>query len=197
MKLLLNLPAGVTDLKTAETEIQNTAKMIDYGQAWKPDTLFKKVLAEGEEYFEISKAYGKKPEIAIISPDEKRVVSGCIERLKRMDEIMAPEKVYGKNTEVFTEIPIAVEIDGIVFKTLLDRLIVNHDTKKYWVEDLKTSTTPIEKYVGYQEYLMNEKGQYALRNTVPEFIRRDVHRQLSFYTKIAQFRHLILLKHQL
>jgi hypothetical protein len=187
MKVLLNLPKTVVDLKAAEKEIADTAKLVDYGQAWKPDTLVKKVLTEGEEYFEISKVYGKNPEVAIISPDEKKVVSGCIERLKKMDDIMDPAKKWGKNSEVKREFPIAVEIDGIVYKSLLDRLVIDHDKKAYWVEDLKTSSTPVDKYIGYEEYQLNEKGQYILRPTVPEFVRRDVHRQLAFYTMMAGY----------
>lgn len=153
------------DLSEMTDAILTAAASREYGQSWKPETLLKKVIEGGQEYFDaIQAATGKQ----IISHDTMNVLTNATESLDRnksASELL--DTPSNDSVLYFNELEIYFEIDGVPTRSKLDRLIVNTVNKTFTVVDLKSTSKHIAKYAGAFEYYRT-------------------YRQLAFYIQAAQ-----------
>lgn len=153
------------DLSEMTDAILASAEQRDYGQSWKPETLIKKVVEGGQEYFDaVQAATGKQ----IISHETKYVLDNATESLdhnKAASELL--DTPSNNDVLYFNELEVFFEINGMATRAKLDRLIVNTVNKTFTVVDLKSTSKHVARYAGAFEYYRT-------------------YRQLAFYIKAAQ-----------
>ncbi len=163
--------------------IVRLAREAGYGGTWGEDAILKRVIEDGSLYFAALRANAMNPDQMLVSPAEDEVIMNCINRIQHMPWLIDPDEFYGKDWEVMREVPIEFMCEGVKCKSLLDRLIVNHKSKEFCIEDLKTTATPIEQYLGYQMKEWDFSTSMIKEKEVPgKYLERGVHRQLAFYS---------------
>lgn len=76
-----------------------------------------------------------------------------------------------KGIDVFNELPILFEVDGVPYKSMLDKVIIDHSTKTIKVLDFKTSWSseePQYSYLKFGYYLQAALYDYALEQWAKE-----------------------------
>jgi len=99
-------------------------------------------------------------------------IDANIKKHKLASELMNVNTFIGKK-EAYNEKEFFFEIDGIQFKSKLDRLIIDYDKKEVTIIDLKT-------------YTMKYKFQDRIKIIKDKFLLRDMDRQLYIYKLAVQ-----------
>jgi hypothetical protein len=153
------------DLESYKQEILATCKAMDFGQTWKQETLFNKVLTkEGKDYFRSLVESTNKLVLDIVTYE--RVVNTC--NILRNHEFTSSIFVDTKDTETYYQFPIIWYDRDKKCKSLLDILKIDHKNKKISPKDLKTS---------YDHVLSFSKNYIKFRYPIQE----------SFYTDAVHY----------
>lgn len=161
-----NTGLAETELKDYEKEIITCAKNMNYGQSWKEDTLVKKVLDGGNDYYEfLKRSKGK----LIVDSDTFAQATSC-KAAVNSNEDATHLLVSSGNFDGYNELEVfwtdTTGVQPIDCKAKLDRLIINEKQKKFYIVDLKTTSKSISLF----------------RRSFEAF---KYYRQLSFYKRAA------------
>ncbi len=157
-----------------EEEILSAAEGIKYGQSWKPDTVIKKVIESGGPLYQFYlAAEGKIP----IHGKDLEAVQGIIKSIKDHGALR-PILEDSTNCDFFVrEYPILFTIDDkFPAKVLLDIMEVNHAMKTVQVTDIKTSGTPVGKFLGSHTYVYED-------NMVREVLLSGPYVKYNYFTQ--------------
>lgn len=180
------------------SEVLRVARMLDYQSGWKDETVINKVLAEGSSYLEKLKleTEGKTlvtqeemNQLSVICTKLEGVIPWNFKKEGFLYEVNMTPVHYEPtdDVEILNEHPIAFEYKGIECKALIDILLINHTRKKISIIDLKTTSTPIHMYQGYNTIIVDENNVICSSKVEGVMYKRNVHRQLAFYKKAVTY----------
>lgn len=154
------------DLKDFEPEITESAKAINFGQSWKPETLVDKVVEGGKEYFNIIKQGQNK---IILTTKQKASVDKIVNAIKTQFGHYFEKR---DDLDILHELPIFFTVPtndytNLDCKAKIDMLIINHSLKEFHIIDLKTISQSIENF----PKIFNERRMY---------------RQMAFYERAVR-----------
>jgi hypothetical protein len=163
--------------------VLDVANSFNYQGRWKDETRVKKILEEGEQYFNF---LTEKKDAHVLTDKENEVLTSVIDKW-----LVSPHYAQDNQVNWLREIPIRWDqrtIWGTVqAKSLVDKLYIHHDTRNVIIEDIKT-TKSIAGFIHRMDNRMN-KG-----NGKPEevyisgaFIGYKYYRQLAFYRRAVRF----------
>lgn len=105
-----------------------------YYEKWKPETRVNSIIKEGTEYFEdLKKAVGKQ----ILSDIESQTTINVYNSLTNHPHTANLFK-DGDDIDIVYQFPVFFTINGVECKGLIDKIIINHTTKKIMPCDIKT-----------------------------------------------------------
>jgi hypothetical protein len=172
-----------TSIDGYQKEVVALCRALEYNKLWKDETVFKKIVEEGMTYLSVIR--DKTPHVFYASYDEAAVISQCISSMKNVKEIMSYLSVYGPEWELLTEVPLLFKINGREFKVLLDRLLLNHTDKVFIVQDIKTTSSSIPGYIGYDRPVVYN-GSKTHEHQIGKMYDYGIHRQLEFYKSAVE-----------
>ena len=150
--------------------ILQAAQQLNYGQSWKPETVYDKLVEAGKDYFEILKKCQDK---ICLSAKQKASIDKIVNSLssnKTMRELLFDDEDR-PGVQTFNELPLFfnLNIDGFLMecKAKIDRLIIDHENKTFRIIDLKTTSDSVELFPAL-------------------FERRRIYRQLAFYEQTVR-----------
>lgn len=177
--LLIEDPTVMALSLAGEEKLLLAADTIDYQRSWGKPARINDIVKKGEEYFSAVRTLDDNT--VLLGADEGRVVETCQNVLReKSKKIFAPEFEYPSDTEIFKELVIEFELEGIKCKALLDRLIVCHSKRWFVVEDFKTTRVKLPIFSGYT--INTTRGTEHITG---ELYNRQIHRQTAFYTIAA------------
>jgi hypothetical protein len=114
--------------------IQKRAEELNYGQKWKPDTVFEKVRKEGSEYLEFLRSASDK---LVITKKDKEIIDGCYFALQKHPEAqrMLFQEESNKEYEIYET------FEDVQMKSKLD--IHKVDDNVITVRELKSTSMPV------------------------------------------------------
>ena len=143
MNSYLNVPKKFSE---CELEITSGAQQIGYGQSWKVDTLINKVVEGGEAYYEfLIESNGKET----LSKSAYYKVEKCVEYLitdKYTKQYFPTNNEMTKGVDYKYQAAIIWNYEHIQCKSLLDILIIDHNSKTIQPVDLKTTSMPTSDF---------------------------------------------------
>jgi hypothetical protein len=178
----LSLGNNTLSLEDYEDEIIVQLQVINLHQSLKTDQqrLDKIVTEENKSYFEFLKESLDK---TVIDQD---TLNGCKERLEILKQNTAVRSLLqlDKTDEdthitVCNELQLAVDIDGLPFgfKGFIDNLVIDHDTKTVFVNDLKTLGKSIQDFPDSVEYY-----RYWIQAIIYMYMVKEKFSKLTDYT---------------
>jgi hypothetical protein len=158
---LNNSELTLSDLKDP---IINVLASINLHQSLKTDEqrLAKIITTENEEYFEFLKIKDTK---AITDFTTKAKVEDSVEYLKDNKQVMSLLNLNGPST--YNELILQMDMQGVTFglKGIVDNMVIDHESKTIFVNDLKTTGKPLQKFpetVDYYRYDLQAAIYYTL-----------------------------------
>ena len=139
-------------LSNYNTEILDILKQINLHQALKTDEqrLAKIITEETISYFEFLKVKGNKD---LIDSETLQRCNEAVDVLKadsRTCELLGTFRSGMENIEVFNEIELSIDAKTVLepfgLKGIVDNILVNHDTKVIYINDLKTTGKTISDF---------------------------------------------------
>lgn len=114
---------------------------VGYQSNWKDDTRVDKIIKEGNDYFDLlASLKGRTP----ITESEYAKALNCVMSLKSDEYTKQYVVAKGQpNVEFWDKFIIEFDYEGVQIKGELDRVVINHNTKKIIPIDFKTSGKPI------------------------------------------------------
>lgn len=175
------LESGIEKLEEAEQQIFDIARSIGYQNNWGKQAIVKNVIEKGRDYFDhLIKADGKimvQAETKNILENQTRVLSPVLENL---------DKVH-KDHETKSEFPILFKFENVEFKSLLDKLYIDHKNRVVYYYDLKTSSTPVSQFMGWEEIIPSWTGpSYQVISRSGPFHWYRIYRQMAMYREAAR-----------
>ena len=128
-----------SELSEFSSGIIQHAEYLQYGQSWKPETLVKKVVDGGVEYFtELINSEGKD----ILQNEEFESIVAVVDRLTNNE--FTKDYINGDQYERFWQLPIIFELKDhnnqtVICKALLDLVVIDHKDEIIRVYDIKTT----------------------------------------------------------
>jgi len=153
-----------SELGNFNSNIIEHAAYQQYGQSWKPETLVKKVVDGGSEYFkELINSADKE----ILQKEEFESVVAVVDRLSNNEFIK--DYFDGDMYERFWQLPIIFELkdhndEVVLCKALLDLVVVDHENKAIRVFDIKTTGQSVHSFVSsYMKFGYFRQGSFYFR----------------------------------
>jgi hypothetical protein len=148
------------ELADFEPKIIEYANYEQYGKSWKQETVVKKVIDSGSDYFQsLLKSIGKE----IISSEDYDRALACVDTLKTHEftrDYFDPKSVYGTddlNIELHFQCKLVWKVEENTCKGILDLMIIDHINKLIIVIDLKTTASSVytfsHSYIKFRYYL--------------------------------------------
>lgn len=134
----------IFDLDAYKDFIADACTLANYQPNWKVDTRVAKIIEQGNDYFELLKQMnGKTP----VTESEYSNAVNCVMALKA-DKFTKPfvDAKHDKNSEFKNKFIVEFVIDDVEMKGELDRVVINHDLKKIFPIDFKTTSQPIHGF---------------------------------------------------
>lgn len=158
-----------TELAQFDGAILDSMRDINYYQNLKTDQqrLDKVITSEAVNYWEFLKTKGSKTLIDQQSYDFCKTAVDLIKLNKPICELLACNTTEFDNKEVFNEIPLECEIKDKPFglKGIIDNLILDHDKKIIYINDVKTTSKDLKDFPETVEYY-NYWLQAAIYTTI-------------------------------
>lgn len=158
-----------SNLEDYSDVILRVAKAVEYGKGWHDATIIKKVLEGCSEVFKIKiENRHKKP----LSPQQYEYVINSVRTLESHDftKYLFEEK---EGIDIYKQYAILWEHESTKCKSLLDLLIVDHNTKQIYPVDLKTTGKHVlsfpQSFIEWKYYLQasyyTDAVKYLVENT--------------------------------
>lgn len=174
-KAVIDILLGDTGVEflplTPRPKILAACDATGYQKAWKPDTRVDKIIAECSDYFNAIKTADDNT--ALMNAEEAHTVEIGMDILRKKSRIFS-DLFYKPDTEILKEHEIHFMLNDVQCKALIDRLVINHREKWFYIEDLKTTSTFLPLYRGYNLGTDTDPVE-------GEMYKRHVHRQMVFY----------------
>jgi hypothetical protein len=134
--------------------ILGTAETVGYGRSWKPETVIKKVVEAGAEYYKfLSDTEGKQ----ILSEEEYERVERCVTKLLTdfytrdyfhpiTDSIEHLYQFPIAWKYVYKDMALNGKMEYVTCKSLLDIVILDHEEKTIKGVDIKTTSKPVSSF---------------------------------------------------
>lgn len=147
---------------------------LEYQKNWKPVTRIKDVREKGSEYYDMLYLCEGKTVLNKITYDE---VCSCVRAIKTSkstakyfsDDFDNSDDMIEHLYQLKFKIPLE---NGIIYRCMIDKLIVNHRTKVIQPIDLKTSSTPewdfYKSFVKWNYQIQNRLYYRILRKIISE-----------------------------
>jgi hypothetical protein len=198
VKAIIDIVAGVVfqtetidcPLESYREDILDACNYNNYQGNWKDDTRIDKIIKEGSEYFDLLKSIaGKTP----ITESEYAKALNCVMSLKSDEYTKQYVVAKGQpNVEFWDKFIIEFDYEGVQIKGELDRVVINHNTKKIIPIDFKTSGKPIlsfpYEFLTYRydfQAATYEKGLYE-HPTVITLLRDGYHIENFLYIVVEK-----------
>lgn len=169
------------ELKDYTVEIISFLKQANLHQSLKTDAqrIDKIVTPEHVIYFEFLKNSAGK---SVLDHDTLNSCKDSIDILKANENVRAllqlDRDLNDKSVEVYNELPISADVKSLPFgfKGILDNVVIDHNTKTLFINDLKTTGKNIESFpesVQYYKYWMQaviykKLAFYKFINSLPD-----------------------------
>lgn len=162
-----------------DADILRIAKEFKYtGNNWSDETILKRVRGYDDYYKHLVQASNK----ILVTRQEHKDLSGMIGALESNENIS--NIIHSTNVQkevVF----VWTDEQGQTYKILVDELFITDESVKFW--DLKSTRDPVEKFVVYQDFRMNQlNGETFLAFCPGPFYMYNYSRQMAFYTWIIR-----------
>jgi hypothetical protein len=121
--------------------IADACTTFNYQSNWKPETKVAKIIEQGSEYFNLLKTMvGRTP----VTETEYANAVNCVMALKADTYTKQfVDAKFDKNMEFINRFIVEFEIEGVEMKGELDRVAINHETKRIFPIDFKTTSKPV------------------------------------------------------
>ena len=143
-------------LSKAETAILDCLKEMNLHQSLKEDSkrLDKIITPDSNEYFEFLKRSQNKVIIDKETYDRCAEVVDQVRKHEKISELMRLNSTDFELEEVHNEIPLEMDLHDCPFglKGIIDNLVINHNTKKVYVNDVKTTSKSLVDFPDTVEY---------------------------------------------
>lgn len=142
VNLVFNEYASTSELSAHETAILEASARMAYGQSWKPETLVKKIVEAGSDYFLILQESANK--IIISQEDYNKAV--MVRAALKSDAMISPLLNSSKSVELIKKPVFEFSYKGIDFKGEGDLISVIHSLKEIHPIDIKTMSGHIYQF---------------------------------------------------
>lgn len=142
--VILNNPFGSTNfppLSECEENIEKACTQLKYGQTWKSETRLTKILNEVEYYNQLKECLSKQV-VDAIDVEKAQTAAKTIKNHQFTSHYITPKA----GEEIFFQVPVLWEFNGMECKSLFDMLKVDHNNKTIQVNDLKTSAFSVYSF---------------------------------------------------
>lgn len=132
-----NLYSSMYDIP--DKDIINATELLEFQKNWKPETRAKVLRENGEDIYKLLHITIDK---TLISTKDYQDAQMCVEILKNDDftgPLFAENNPFDKNIERFYQLKFKGIYNNIDLRCMMDLVIVNHEEKKIYPYDLKTS----------------------------------------------------------
>lgn len=131
----------VLGLDAYQDYISDACITFNYQSNWKPETKVTKIIEQGSEYFNLLKTMvGRTP----VTETEYANAVNCVMALKADNYTKQfVDRKLNKNMEFLDRFIVEFEIEGVEMKGELDRVAINHETKRIFPIDFKTTSKPV------------------------------------------------------
>lgn len=192
LDVLLKVYEHYTELNNPELTLSdlsdsviNVLAAINLHQFLKTDEqrLAKIITPENEEYFEFMKIKDTK---AITDFATKAKVEESVEYLKADQNIMSLLNLKGPNTH--NELTLQMDMQGVTFglKGIVDNMVIDHESKTIFVNDLKTTDKPLQKFPETVEYYRYDL-QAAIYYTLAKHKAKELDSKVDNYKVVFTF----------
>lgn len=137
-------------LEDFEDAILDVMKDMNYHQTLKTDhqRLDKAVTAETRNYWAFLKAKGNK---TLISQEDYNFCLGAVEIVKankKVCNLLGFNTTPFENKEVYNELPLSIKMQNKPFglKGIVDNLVIDHDKKILYINDVKTTSKELKDF---------------------------------------------------
>lgn len=145
-----------TELAQFDGAILDVMKNINYFQNLKTDKqrIEKIITTEAISYWEFLKTKGNK---TLIDPDILKFCTDAVDIIKTNEQVcklIGCEVSEFDNTEVINELPVTAEFSNKAYglKGIIDNIVINHDKKIIFVNDIKTTSKDLKDFPETIEY---------------------------------------------
>lgn len=150
-----------------------------WGQSWKPETRMKKFRESADDYWDLMKSSQGK---IVVTGDTVTQLNNVIKGLENAG--LEYPVLKDRNEHIKREEAILFEINGkYPAKALVDILEIDHENKKVYITDLKTTSGTIENFISGYSYQYGESGLVERVSRQGDFIKYKYFFQGMFYTK--------------
>lgn len=147
---------GAANLSDFQDEILDAMKEIGYHQSLKTDQqrLDKVISTEANNYFQFLKQKGSK---TLIDQETHEFCKSAVDIIKTDNNIcslIGCNITAFDNKEVFNEQPMQVEWTkmGVGLKGIIDNIVIDHDKKVIYINDIKTTSKDLKDFTESIEY---------------------------------------------
>ena len=143
------------ELEDFSNKIKEHANYEQYGQSWKEETVIKKVVEAGSDYFQsLVKSIGKQ----IVSPEDYDQALACVDTLKTNQFTSQYfSDTLPEGIDRLWQVPVVWESYGVTCKGVIDLIIIDHIKKVIYIIDLKTTGKSVytfeHSYLKFRYYL--------------------------------------------
>jgi len=157
VNIVFNEYSSEGELVQHASHILEAAGRIGYGQSWKPDTLYSKVIEAGSDYFLVLQKSSNKTVIS--QEDYQKAIIACA--ALKSDKYISPFLTKTKNVEIIKKPIFEFTFKGIDFKGEGDMITIDHNEKKVYPIDIKTMSGMITDFPGnFWKYRYDFQGAF-------------------------------------
>ena len=157
LNMLFNEYVSSGSLESHQGRIIECAARLQYGQNWKAETLFNKVLESGSEYWEMLLESSNK--IMVSQEDYNKAVIACA--ALRSNEYTGYYLNKTRDVEIIKKPVVEFKFKGIDFKGELDLVTIDHELKEITPVDVKTMSGEVNKFAGnFWSYRYDFQGAF-------------------------------------
>jgi len=152
---------------------------ISWGMSWKENTRMSKFIDAAHLYWMFClESEGK----IVVTGNEVEKMAGVIKGIETAG-LRTPllDNREDSGVETHRELPIKFSLMGYPCKALLDNLEIDHNTKIATITDLKTTSWPIENFVGGYTYRTDEHNTAQKVSTQGDYVKYMYYFQEFFY----------------
>lgn len=142
-------------------QVFDEAKAQEYGGKWRDETIMSK-LEDHKDWFELML---RAREVSVITPAEEEKIFLAATNITSNKFL---QDVFESPLQKYYQFGIHCKVNGIVYKVLLDMMLVNEKEKKIYPFDLKTHDKSCNNYVENAFFLWRHDIQSSLYKTVLE-----------------------------
>lgn len=179
--------SGSLSLMSFPTEILKAADELGYGKAsnWKSATILSKIQAADYYFNDLVINSGK----IMVDAKTKEILMNLMARFEQNGYLKecfiddwADSGITGP-LDIWKEFPILFELDGLKCKAMLDRIEIDHKHGWAALKDIKTTSTPVSKFMGFKTRVPDKFYSPTLQYNSGPFHWYRIYRQMAFYKK--------------